>query len=383
MLRKLIMAMLCLSVVCMPLVVQAKEYAKDHPFFSYEFWQKATKEDVEKAIKKDYDINTKYHWGSEEADGDAPPAYDEENILAFALGMNAGPDAIEALIKNGAIIDGGVMRNAKSLEALKKLIEFGGNINALNWNNETVLHDIPFLAPDMVKFLLENGAIANIKSILGATPMSAMVDNSDPDSEDWKTNMALLEKAGATLDNGKYPKELGLPKYTVEKNALKKYSKDHNFYNEDFWRVATLKDVQQSFIPGEALAIANKPKDEDSILAYASDYSSDPEIIEFLFKNGAVIDEGSIFSGARNPNAKILTVLLQHMGNTEKDLNDAELAAIYAYEAGLEDNLLAIFKKWPKIGESGPSDWQFYYEEPTEGRPDREKALKLFKGYKP
>ncbi len=383
MLKKLILAMFCLSVVCIPLTVQAKDYPKDHAFFDYDFWEKATKEDVKKAIKKGYNINTIYDWEPEpETTGNAP-TFDGENILAAAAGMFANPAALEVLIKNGATIDAGVMRNANDLATIKMFVKYGGNVNALTRYNETILHHIPYMETDMVKFILDNGAITNIKNVYGDTPMSELVEYFNPNTTYAQNNKDLLEESGATLENGKYPRELGLPKYKVKKNTLKKYTKKHNFHNLDFWRVATLKDVQQSLIPGEALSTANTSKYYDKILSNAFEYNSDPKVIELLLKNGAVIDEQSADVAGRNPNVKMLAVLLKHLGDSEKDLELGEMALSSACDAGLKDNILAIFKKWPKFEEMNPYDIRFYFESPSEARPDRKEALKLFKGYKP
>ncbi len=369
-------AVFCICFTFLYSFSHAEEYTKDDMFFQYGFWREATADDVKKHIKQGYDINTINTWEY----GIEAERFSQVNILAFALAWYAKPEAIEELVKHGAAITADAMYNASDIDVLKKLVQLGGNVNALNKDNKTALHKVLFISVPMVEFLLQQGALPNIKSSSGDTALSILIDDSGNYDKQWKDKVTLLENAGAKLGQGQRPKHLGLPKYAVQKNTQTTYNYKHNFYNADFWRVATLEDVKENIIAGEDLHNERAEHDGATILGLASKHTADPTIIEFLIGKGAKVDYTTIFGAASNENSKILQTLLMHVVDDADEPIHYGTAAMIAAEAALKDNLALLIVKDPEISKVNFADSDYFTVIPTKGRPDRKETITLLKG---
>ena len=68
--------------------------------------------------------------------------------------------------------------NAEGVEALKLLLEWGGDVNAVNDHGQTALHGAAFAAAHVaVQFLVDNGARTDLKDAIGRRPLEVADDN--------------------------------------------------------------------------------------------------------------------------------------------------------------------------------------------------------------
>ncbi len=322
-----------------------KKYDKGHPYFEFDFWKKANLKDVQKAFIQGADLESINTWDY----GIETQEYLENTVLQYAVKCGASPEAIDFLVKKGARISPEVMTSVRDLPVLKKLLALGGNINAVNAEDQTLLHS-SFIDEDIAKYLIDQGALLDIRSKSGHTPFTnnrifyGRRDNSD-----------LLEAVGATEGRGKSPREAGIITYKVQKNTEEQYSLRHNYNNADFWRVATLEDVQQSFLPEQDINFTLLPMGDEEygkshILALAAQQSNTPAVVEFLLKKGAKVGEKAMLFAARNENAKILELLIQYGGNVDSHY-DYHMAIAAAAESGLKKNVALLLKNGADVNE--------------------------------
>ncbi len=353
-----------------------KMYTQNDTFFDTAFWSKASVSDVQKNIKKDYDINSVNTW----TDSNNSYEYRGKNILLTALVQGADSAVLEELLKNGARMDGGVMCNVRDLETLQLFLKYGGDVNALDNENNTLLSNALSLPLPMVEFLLKNGAEPNMRNLQGNTPLSMLYDNEDAEQEDLQAKKDLLTKAGAKLGQGIAPRKAGVIKYEVKKNIQEDYNIMHNYYNADFWRAASLAEVKESLLAGKDLNATEVDAWSRSILYFASAHVDDPAIIEFLIENGAKVEGDVLRGGAINTNSKILQALLKY---ADVDDTDFSTPALMSIEAGLTENLMLLVKKFPPLLEMDLSaddpDNDSFEIVVTKGRPDRAALVKALK----
>ncbi len=368
MLKKILCMASFLIVLCMCSVSLAKNYERNHPFFTWVFWKEANVEDVRKNLKDGYDINS-VNVGETSTEGMSSAGY---NVLAVATFYGAKVEVLEELLKNGARVTGDAMYFATDLAKAKLFVKYGGDVNALNPDNNTVLNNIRLDDMDVttLQWFLEQGALADIKNFDGYSPLSYFPN--------WKKDLSrakvnLLVKAGVTSGKGRWPHEAGLPRYTVQKNTLKTYTPTHNYFKRDFWRVATLEEVQQSYIEGEKI-----PKFPFDVLEFAVMHTQDPAIIDFLMGKGLSAKESfSAALAALNPNSKVYARFLQNID--KEDIESYNRYAIFhIVQAGLLENAKLLFEALPNFAadlndayfEKVIEDYQ-YDLIPTKGRPDK------------
>jgi ankyrin repeat protein len=100
---------------------------------------------------------------------------------------------------------GGLGRKGNvNIEALKKLLEWGNDINAANEHGQTALHAAAFAAAhEAVQFLVDHGARTDLKDSMGRTPLDVANDNlrveyrpslQNHDPADVDRTIALLQK---------------------------------------------------------------------------------------------------------------------------------------------------------------------------------------------
>ncbi len=381
--RKIFLLMFCFVFVAS--LAMAKAYTANDAVFSFSFWEKATAKDVKQALKEGYDINTINTW----IDGESALDYSGENLLTYAIGHGANAAAVQVLLDNGAAISGKAMTMAKSLDVLKVLFKYTKDVNLLSDDDTTLLHSAHALPLPVVQFLLQNGAEVNIRDLRGNTPLSFLYDYGDAHVDDaLEAKEQLLLKAGAKLEAGKTPREAGLVKFKIKRIRIPTYSNEHNYLQRDFWRMANLNLVKQSFLSGEDL---NREIDAYwTILAYACAHAHDPAVLDFLIKNGAKIDSASVYAAAVNTNPKILETLLKYINegtNSEGNSSifeelDFETALKRAIEAGLKDNVMLLIKKDASLLKN--VNMEVYLEDvvydpkATKGRPDRARVREFF-----
>ncbi len=356
-------------------VSPATAYTNDHKFFTEKFWEKASLEDVKKHLIKGGNLNTYYTGPSEgnELWGQKP--------LVFALASHASPEIIEFLVKNGANIssDAMVEAGAGSLENLKTLVKLGGNVNAYTYYSATALHLAAYFHKlENVEFLLQAGALANIKDQSGDTPLA--LAHSGQASKDIRTKQTIIRRLSAAQKRHgppKIPKDAGIITYKVKKNTYKHYHTLHNYNVIDFWRIATLEDVKQSFIPGEDINKRFKDytqnnNDERTPLAYACEYSTDPKIVEFLIKNGAKITDTVMVNAGATDNVEILKMLVKHGGNVNIKNENGFTPLMVAVEYGLVPTVAYLLEQGAKVNVRNVfHEHILSYGAATKGRPDR------------
>ncbi len=366
--KKLFCLLSLLTILCLSSVTHAKSYEKEHPFFDWGFWAQASVEDVRKNLKDGYDINS-VDLDTMSTEGLSSTGY---NVLAVAAFRRAKLEVLEELLKNGAVVTGDAMFFATDLAKAKLFVKYGGDVNALNANNSTVLHNMDLDEIDIktLQWFLEQGAVADVKNTGGYSPLSSF--------SNWKKSLGkakvdLLAKAGVKSNKGRWPHEAGLPRYGVRRNTLKAYTPAHNYFNRDFWRVATLEDVQQSYI--EVDKIPELPFD---VLELAGIHTQDPAIIDFLIEKGLnTKDSYSVAMAAMNPNSKVYARFLQH--TDKEDIESYQRYAIFhIVEAGLVENAKVLLAALPEFAIDLTDEYfnqvieDYVYDvNPFKGRPDR------------
>ncbi len=374
--KKICLSGLILCFMLMTFTAQAQSYDSGHDFFNANYWKHARASDVKKKLIKGADINEMYRWVSSVE----LTHLQGMNVLAFAVHWGARPQAIEVLIKNGATITGDALQYAKNLEMLQFLVKRGGNVNGLSRDNSTPLHNAWDMTAPMMEFLLQKGAVPNVRNKYGNTALSLLYDRGNSENKDWQVKVALLKKAGAKLGEGKTPQEAGIVKYTVKKNTENTYTPKHNFYNPYFWRAATVKDVKRSKIKDISFPYVPQDVLGNNFLTLALTYSTDTAVINFLIKDGLVsLEKDELCAAAQNENPEILRMYLERVPPYfyEEDYKEniaLATAAKYAARAGLKDNVAMLIKLDPSIRYTDFAEGKFLElseVRPSEGRPDK------------
>ncbi len=371
--KKISIVSIILCFLLLSFGAKAQEYDSGHPFFQADFWKKASVADVQKEFVNTANINAVYTWVSSVE----LVHLQGVNLLAFAIYWGATPEIAELLIKNGATITSDALQYAKNLDMLQLLVKHGGNVNGLNANNETPIMNAVNMTIPMVEFLLQQGAAPNVKNISGDTALSYLYDfGPEEDVENWQAKVALLEKAGAKLGEGKNPQQSGIITYKVKKNTEKQYTLTHNFYNPDFWRAATLADVKQSFITDVYLGDAPKDALGNAPFTLTLKYTTDASIVDFLMEQGVGAAENEMLNAAaQNENVEILKTVMSLVPSSFSEHGlELDTPAKLAAQAGLAQNVFLLIKEDPSIRYKDFAEGKFFALEevlPSKGRPER------------
>ncbi len=311
-----------------------------------------------------------------------PPSGKSFNALRFTAPYKGDDYLIHALWVYPKIT-AETMTSFKNLEELKDLLLSGGDVNAVSAYNDTPLIQAARLKDsEAIGLLLQKGASPNIKNRNGDTALSILYDNTPTAHEEWRKCVAMLETAGAVQGREISPKDAGLISYTIEKNTLDTYEPTHNFYQDDFWRVATLEDVKQSFIKALEHKVSQPDKDARgrTILSIAAAHSEDPNIVDFIADQFPYLEEQDIIAAAQNPNPKVLKVLIDRVSLGYED-GFFKVAARMAGQANLGENLRLISKRAPEVLFYGkyPGTYLSEHIYPTVGRPDRKKVRQVLR----
>ena len=221
-----------------------------------ELMKTITPEQLEEYIAKGADVNAEggeYSW----------------TPIMFAVKYTNNPKIIDILIENGANIDDGTkdgktllhlaLSNDKSPEIVELLLKKGLNVDASKRDGTTPLIDAR--DPETLEILLKYGADVNARNESG--------------------NTALYFATGF---NSKENTEI-LLKYGADVNARDNYGR------------TVLMDT---YMPEIVTMLINKGADVNArdnygrtVLMYACQYQDNPEIIQELLDNGAIIEDGN------------------------------------------------------------------------------------------
>ncbi len=114
-----------------------------------------------------------------------------DSILNLGIKDNI-PSAVAVAIEAGVAINDNMLFKARSLEVIEILLNNGADINARNYNGNTLLHyssDLSYPYPESIlEFLLKKGANMNTKNNNGETPLHYV--------RDVESAKLLLSKSG-------------------------------------------------------------------------------------------------------------------------------------------------------------------------------------------
>lgn len=217
-------------------------------FLSEEWWQNATVADVKQELAKGADVDA-------EDDVSRKP-------IMYAVVYNGKPDVIEALLAADADVNDTCTEDGMSV----------------------LMYAAMFDMPEMIEFLIQNGANINARDYEGATAL----------------NYAQAEGHEEAVQK------------LIELGALKSLV----FFDEDWWPKATVGDVTMAINDG---ADVNATDDVTRYpLMYAAVFSGNPDVLRALAKAGADVNAACMSDGMtalmyaawQNPNPQMFLTLI-------------------------------------------------------------------------
>ena len=294
------------------------------------------------------------------------------NALAMACKQNDDPEVINELVKAGADIHFKVQGEYNllmvaaqwnpTLDVIQTLIKSGIDVNERTKSGDTALLLAAMSNPNpkVVETLIKAGADANYHDKDFITPLLiAAARNPNPDMID------VLVKNGADINVIGEPKKKELMFMTRTLSAALAYNSNKEVakrilangfdlnnrapenISSAFTEICPLVDDSQlinDMIKKYGADIKSKTKDKgSSVLMVCSMFSQNPDVIQALIDNGAVVNERTpeswtaLMSAARNPNADIIKVLLKNGADTHAMSKSHNTTALM-YACGFNSN---------------------------------------------